>query len=157
MITGSDEVVEKREIVSSYAICIGIFLMLVGGCSTTTPDSLAELVLREMMDEIPSDFVACVSIDGLDADETLLRTLRGSTRVVVPASECVWVLDANKGSYEKASGRKAMLINARVNLARDEVEYIARHHGRWATMITLRVKEEQGRWKIMEVIKYEEA
>jgi hypothetical protein len=137
--------------VRSFAFAAKCFLL--SACSSSTPAELSELVLRTEIPEIPEDFVVCVSVDERDATESLLSRLRSSTRVVVPASECEWVLDTTKGSFHRASGRKAMLVDVSANLHRDEVEYVGRHHGMWAVRLTLKVKVDNGSWRIVDTIK----
>ena len=90
-----------------------ILALVLNGCTASVPSEVAAVVLRDQLRQVEAidEFVACVSVDGNDADERTLELLRTVHRDVVPGSECEWVLDVSKGSVHKPSGRKAMLVN----------------------------------------------
>jgi len=131
-------------------------IVLLGACSSATPDALAQTVLKQQLADIDASFVLCIAVDSKDPDSVLLASLHEPDRVIVPASECVWVMGA-EGSYHQPSGKKAMLVNVAADRSRGEVQYEARYHGKWATYRTLKVSEEQGHWRVIEVLKDERA
>lgn len=130
---------------------------MAGGCARPTPPELAQLVLRQELEKIPAEFVVCVAIDDHDADAAMLRDLGQPNRTLVPASECEWVRDVSKGSYHRASGKKAMLLSVTSNASRTEADVVARHSGLWATTTKLKVSESGGAWRIVSVLKEEHA
>jgi hypothetical protein len=132
-------------------------MVMAGGCVKSTPPELAQLVLRQELKKIPADFVVCVAIDDRDADTAALRGLGQSNRTLVPASECEWVRDISKGSYHRASGKKAMLLSVKSNASRTSVDVVARHSGLWATTTKLKVSDSGGAWRIVDVLKEEHA
>jgi len=46
---------------------------MAGECARSTLPELAQLVLRQALENIPAEFVVCVAIDDRDADATMLR------------------------------------------------------------------------------------
>lgn len=151
-----------REQLSRSKTCFNLLVlctivMTTGGCVRSTPLELAQVVLRQELKKIPADFVVCVAIDDRDAATAVLRGLGQSNRELVPASECEWVRDINKGSYHRASGKKAMLISVRSNASRTNVDVVARHSGLWATTTKLKVSGNGNTWRIVEVLKEEHA
>ena len=126
-------------------------------CSAGMPAELAEVAILEEMNGIPKDFVSCVSVNGKDADPDLLNRLSKTDRSFVPASECTYVMDVSKGSYHQGTGRKAILIDVESNITRSEVKYVSRHNGKWGVRVTLRVKQDDGKWRVVEAVNRIEA
>lgn len=133
------------------------FLLIVAGCTKSTPSELAALVIRAEFRDVPSDAVACISVDGHDADIELLRALNGIGAPVVPGSKCTYVGTPSQGSHERDSGRPAVLVDVTSHLDRDEVVYVSRHHAKWGMRVVLRVHKENGTWKIVDVVENESA
>ena len=131
--------------------------VLVVGCSRGTPSELAEMVIRSQFSDVPSDSVACISVDGHDADQNLLTAVASIAPRVVPASACVYVADPNKGSYERESGQRAVLIDVTATLDRDEAQYLSRFHAKWGMRVLLHVRKENGSWRIVDVLEHEAA
>lgn len=131
--------------------------VLVAGCTRNMPDELAELVIRTQFTDVPPDSVACISVEGHDAGKHLLSALGDLGVKVVPESACVYVSHPGEGSYERATGRKAVLIYITADLDRDEVEYLSRYHAKWALRVLVRVRHENGHWRILEVLEREAA
>lgn len=148
---------------NAWRNCCGLLSVAVfslSGCGTRTPHSLAQVVLKEQIadaDDGLAEFVLCITVDSKDADSALLASLQDANKTVVPGSECVWVMDPSKGSYHRPSRRKAMLLDVSMLPSRQEVEYEARHSGKWGTFRTLQVTEEQGHWKVIKMLKDERA
>lgn len=135
-----------------------VLLSAIGpGCSKGTPPELAEMVIRAQHFDAPPDSVACISVDGRDADARLLRALSGVAAKVVPESECTYVADPSKGSRENQTGRSAVLVYVTTRPDRDEAEYLGRYHAKWAMHVVMRVRHENGGWRIVEVVKREAA
>lgn len=140
------------------AVVIAGVMVMVSGCERPTPPELAQVVLWKALEKIPADFVVCVSIDDHDADVAALRSaIDRPVQTLVPASECEWVRDVSKGSYHRASGKKAVLLDIKSNPSRTEVDVVARHSGLWGTTSKLKVSDDGGMWRILEVLKEEHA
>ena len=137
-------------------IC-GLGLLSLAGCSAGVPVDLARTVLLQ---EIPvtdgvaqAGFLACVAIDSRDADAKTLRLLREARIDAVAASECQWVMGSS-GTFHRASGRKALLVDVHGYKRQGTVQYEARHHGKFATMKTLEVARSSDGWKIVRTLEF---
>jgi hypothetical protein len=109
-------------------------------------------ITSEISSDNPRDAISCVTVDGRDADHTLLNQLSASTRkTFVPASECERVMDPRKGSFHRPTGKQAVIIEIRSNHVMTKVKYRSYHHGKWAQEATLEVNKEDGQWKIVRV------
>src|SRR5688572_18534248 len=97
-----------------------LLCLLVVGCSKNTPSELAGLVIRTQFHDVPPDSVACISVDGHDADEQLLHALGDLGVKVVPGSACVYVANPGEGSYESETRRKAVLVDVTTRLDQGE-------------------------------------
>ena len=133
-----------------------VFLVtsLLCGCQASTPNDLAQTVLMEeigQLDGVRMGFVPCLSVDSIDIDAQTLESLRRVYPNVVPGSECQWDMS---GSFHKASGRKAMLVNVFGYKRSGEIELEARHHGKFGTMKTLQVRRESSGWIIVATLKF---
>jgi hypothetical protein len=128
-------------------------------CIAAVPPDLAGVVLKSQLSKLEGGdaFVFCISIDGKDPDEKTLKLIREMPRDVVAGSECTWLLDVSKGSYQNSTGRKAMLVDVFNYRATGEVEFEARHHGKWTVMKTLKVRKEPSGWKVVGTLKHLEA
>jgi hypothetical protein len=131
------------------------FLILVVGCARSTPSDLAALVIRTQFRDVPAGAVACISVDGHDADKDLLHDLEGIGAPVVPASKCTQV--GLHPSYERDSGRPAVQVDVTSHLDRDEVVYFSRYHAKWAMRVVVKVRRAKGTWTIVEVVEREAA
>lgn len=137
---------------------IALLCVLVVGCSKSTPPQLAELVIRSEFRDVPPDSVACISVDGQDADGRLLGSLGNiGAKEVVPGSACVYVASPSEGSYEIKTGSKAVLIDVTTRLDQGEAEYLSRYHAKWALRVVLKVRQGNGQWRIVDVVKREAA
>jgi hypothetical protein len=134
-------------------LAVAAVALVAAGCARSTPSALADVVFRRELAQVPGDFVPCLSMDGRDADTKLLADIRKLRPDAVLGSECTYEL---RGSYHRASGRKAMLMDIK-RLSHTEVEYIGRHGGKWADFITLEVREGADGWEVLRVIKHEAA
>jgi len=126
------------------------------------PRELAALVVRSEYPEsgkyfeLPANAAICISVDGRDADEKLLASLRGLATSVVPLSRCVYVADPRDGSYEIGSRRPAVLIKV-VMLGPDQVQYSSYRHLKWGTNVILKVHKAGEAWRIDSVLTREVA
>lgn len=128
-------------------------LITLPACSTGgTPEDLAELAIRAEMRDAPDDSVLCISVDKADAAPQLLHALAKTGRKFVPASECVYVMDTNRGSYHRPSNQSATLIDVTANVSKTEVKYVSKHHGKWGMGVTLKVKQIDGQWRIEDAV-----
>lgn len=85
------------------------------------------------------------------------KRLSNTGRSFVPASECTYVMDVSKGSYHQGTGREAILIDVESSITRSEVKYVSRHNGRWGVRVTLRVKQDDGKWRVVQPVNRIEA
>lgn len=157
LITG---VFHKESTASEFTMRLALVVLvsvLVGGCSKATPLELAELVIRSQFRDVPADAVACISVDGRDADEQLLSALKNIGSEVMPGSACVYVADPSRGSYERKSGRKAVIVEVVTRPDQGEAEYLSRYHAKWAMRVVLKVRHENGVWRVVDVVLREAA
>ena len=107
--------------------------------------------------------VLCLSVDGTDAPASVIASLqnpsqRNPSKQIVPMSQCVRVADSERGSYHRASGQEALILD--VTAFRPsapeagQVEYSAYHHRMWARYKTLEVKRVGEVWRVTRVIKH---
>ena len=107
--------------------------------------------------------VLCLSVDGTDAPASVIASLqnpsqRNPSKQIVPMSECVRVADSERGSYHRASGQEALILD--VTAFRPsapeagQVEYSAFHHRMSARYKTLEVKRVGEVWRVTRVIKH---
>lgn len=107
--------------------------------------------------------VLCLSVDGTDAPASVIASLqnpsqRNPSKQIVPMSQCVRVADSERGSYHRASGQEALILD--VTAFRPsapetgQVEYSAYHHRMWARYKTLEVKRVGGVWRVTRVIRH---
>lgn len=112
--------------------------------------------------------VLCLSVDGTDAPASVIVSLqdalardpaqRTPAKQIVPMSECVRVADSERGSYHRATGQQALILD--VTAFRPsapeaaQVEYSAYHHRMWARYKTLEVKRVGGVWRVTRVIRH---
>jgi hypothetical protein len=130
---------------------------LLSACQVSIPRDLARAVLLEelgQLDGVRAGFVLCVSVDSVDADAGTLALLRKVYPDVVRGSECQWMMDTSKGSFHRTSGRPAMLVNVFGYKRSGEIEFEARHHGKWGTMKTLQVRHESSGWRVVATLNF---
>ncbi|MHB8912808.1 MAG: hypothetical protein ACYC42_09220 [Lysobacter sp.] len=112
--------------------------------------------------------VLCLSVDGRDAPATVIASLqdmvlknplpRVPSRQVVPMSACERVADGERGSYHRASGQDALLLD--VTAFRPsapeagQVEYSAYHQRMSARYKTLEVQRSDEAWRVTRVLKH---
>ena len=136
---------------------LGILVALLCGCQASIPRDLARAVLLEelpQLDGVRAGFILCVSVESVDLDAETLAMLRKVYPDVVRGSECQWRMDTSKGSFHIASGRPAMLVNVFGYKRNGEIEFEARHHGKWATMKILRVRQEASGWRVVATLEH---
>jgi len=141
------------------ALCA--LLLAAGVVRAQTPSSLASQLLLAQGQSIPGDAMICVRVDGADPAVEMLTQLRVRDQRFVPASECVWVVAVDKGSFHRFSGAKAFFASVdgfRPSNGRSgEVHIEIRHHGRWRIFKVLEVLERHGAWEVVKVKRHEEA
>jgi hypothetical protein len=132
---------------------------LLAGCTPRVPADLALSVLVQELpnvDGIKQGFLPCVAIESRDADAKTLAALRDAHIPAVAASDCQWEMSGS-GTFHRASGRKAMLVNVSGYTRSGTVEFEARHDGKYATFKTLQVQRGPAGWKIVKTLKFEMA
>jgi hypothetical protein len=177
----------KRVLLVKMALLVGITLVLVlavlhtlnqpsvpqlasppfDGTVARTLEPVARAVFESQLAEADLP-VLCLSVDGADVPATVITALRESPpkkrppqsapALLVPASECVRVADSESGSFHRATGKEAMILE--VNGFRPSapdagrIEYSAYHHRLWARYKTLEVKRVGEVWKVTRVLKH---
>jgi len=105
--------------------------------------------------------VACLGIDGGDASEQMIETLPRQGALLVPATWCVEVADEARGSFHRASGSEATIVDVHAFRPtapdRGTVEVSAYHHRSWASYKTLEVARIEGEWQVVDVVKHVES
>lgn len=132
---------------------------------TLEPVALAVLASQLKDADLP---VLCLSVDGRDAPATVITALRDAvlknplprvpSRQVVPLSACERVADGERGSYHRASGLDALLLDVTAfqpsAAEAAQVEYSAYHQRMSARYKTLEVKRIDGVWQVTRVLKH---
>lgn len=137
------------------------------GSVARTLEPVARAVFASQLDEADLP-VLCLSVDGADAPAAVIASLqdtllkrqsqRDPPQQVVPMSACVRVADGERGSYHRASGQDALMLD--VTAFRPsapetgQVEYTAYHHSMSAHYKTLEVKRVGEVWQVMRVIRH---
>jgi hypothetical protein len=75
-----------------------------------TPADLAEFLIYDAIATLPQKAMMCASIDGTDPPAALLQLLQQHDTRIVPASQCVYVMDGTKASFHKPTGRTAFFV-----------------------------------------------
>ena len=137
------------------------------GSVARTLEPVARAVFASQLDEADLP-VLCLSVDGADAPATVIASLqeallaRRSPRTpeqqIVPMTACVRVADDERGSYHRASGQEALLLEVggfRPSAPdAGRVEYTAYHHRLSARYKTLEVKRVGEVWQVTRVIRH---
>jgi hypothetical protein len=125
------------------------------GCTAGLPDDLARTVLLEELPQeegiVHDGFLACVAVENRDAGPELLAALREAHLDSVPASQCQWDM---RGSFHRASKRKAMLVKVYGYKRAGTIEFEALHAGKYGTMKTLEVTRVSSGWRIVRVLSH---
>ncbi|MDQ3510434.1 MAG: hypothetical protein M3414_01845, partial [Pseudomonadota bacterium] len=103
--------------------------------------------------------VVCLGVDGSDAPAGLVRALMSNaTQAIVPVSECQRIAEESQGSFHRATGAEATLleISAFQPSAPDAgtIEFSAYHHRMLASYKTLELRRVDGVWQVVRVIKH---
>lgn len=122
-----------------------------------TPAALAQAVFAAEIR--PGDAkVACLTIDGRDAPESLMPALTRPNLAVAPGSSCVRVAAEGSGSYARANRSPAVLVDIdgfkMTSGDTGQVRYSAYRHRLRATYKTLEVQKVGGQWRIVRTLKH---
>lgn len=104
--------------------------------------------------------VICLGVDGTDASAAVIDALAGKADTVVPASACERIADEDIGSYHRATGDEAMIVEVRgfrpsaPNAG--QIEFSAYQHRMSASYKTLEVGRVEERWQVTKVLKHVE-
>lgn len=137
------------------------------GSVAATLEPLALAVFASQLDDADLP-VLCLSLDGRDAPATVVKALqdialkrplpRVPSRQVVPLSACERVVDGERGSYHRASGQDALLLDVTAfrPSAPDagQVEYSAYHQRMSARYKTLEARRIDDTWQVVRVIRH---
>ncbi|MGV8941229.1 MAG: hypothetical protein ACOH1P_06750 [Lysobacter sp.] len=132
-----------------------------GSIASTLP-AVARAAFAGALDQVDTPF-ACLGIDGGDAPQAMISLLTEfrPDLTLVPASACVEIADEDRGSYERASGRPAMIVDVQVfrPSAPDHatVEINTYLHRSWASYKTLEVARRDGQWQVVQVLRHVES
>lgn len=121
-----------------------------------TPESLALAVFAK---EVANErMVLCLSIDDADASGAIVAAMKQPSNEVVPMSQCVREFDPDRGSYQAATGKPALLVTVRhfkpTGPDVGTVEFESFHHGQYAHYKTLEVKRVGGAWQVVKVLRH---
>ncbi len=102
--------------------------------------------------------VVCLSIDGQDAPQPMIRALEVEGVVLVAGSQCERVADEDTGSYHRPTGREALLMDVSTfrPSAPDvgQLEFTAYHHRLFGAYKTLEVRRVDDRWQVTRVLRH---
>ena len=121
-----------------------------------TPESLALAVFaREVARE---RLVLCLAVDDADASGAVIAAMKQLSNEVVPMSQCVREFDPDRGSYQAATGKPALLVTVRSfkpnGADAGTVEFESFHHSQYAHYKTLEVKRVGGAWQVTKVLRH---
>jgi len=121
-----------------------------------TPESLALAVFaKELAKE---RLVLCLAIDDADASGAVVAAMKQPSNEVVPMSQCVREFNPDRGSYQAATGKPALLVTVRgfksTGPDAGTVEFESFHHGQYAHYKTLEVKRVGGAWQVVKVLRH---
>ncbi len=121
-----------------------------------TPESLALAVFAKEL--ASAKMVLCLSIDEADASGAVVAAMKLPSNEVVPMSQCVREFDPDRGSYQAATGKPALLATVRnfkpVGADGGTVEFESFHHGQFAHYKTLEVSRAGGAWQVTKVLRH---
>lgn len=102
--------------------------------------------------------VVCLSVDGRDAPQPMIEALETPGVSIVPGSSCERIADEDTGSYHRATGREAMLLDVTAfqPSAPDaaQVQYSAYHHRLFGSYKTLEVRRVDEKWRVTRVLRH---
>jgi hypothetical protein len=102
--------------------------------------------------------VLCLSVDDADASGAVIAAMKQPSNMVVPMSQCVREFDPDRGSYQAATGKPALLVTVRHFKATGPdagtVEFESFHHSQYAHYKTLEVKRVGGAWQVVKVLRH---
>ena len=121
-----------------------------------TPESLALAVFAH---EVAKEkMVLCLAIDDADAPGAVVAAMKEPSNEVVPISQCVREFDPDRGSYQAATGKPALLVTVRAfkptGPDAGTVEFESFHHSQYAHYKTLEVKRVGGAWQVVKVLRH---
>lgn len=129
------------------------------GSVAATLAPVARIVFASELGNVDTP-VACLGVDGGDASAATIASLSSAKPTLVPASECVEIADEGRGSYHRASGQPATIVDVAVfrPAAPDQgtIEISDYHHRGWASYKTLEVSRHNDQWQVDQVIKHVE-
>jgi hypothetical protein len=121
-----------------------------------TPEAVAQAAFARELTQ--KGMVLCLSVDGADASPAVLASVAGRGVPVVPGSACVRDFDTARGSFEKATGKPALLGAVHTFQANGPdagtVQFEAFHHGEFAHYKTLEVRRVGGQWQVTRVLRH---
>lgn len=118
------------------------------------PREVQELVFTEEVPSKTSAMVYCLEVDRADASpevlEKVIKAHPGTT--VVRGSDCESVMDVDKGSYHKATGRPALFVSVGGFKLQDashaSVGLTTYRHGLWSGGSTIFLERDKHSWVI---------
>lgn len=128
------------------------------GTIAATLAPVARAALTWVLEDVDTP-VACLGVDGGDAPPAIISALptANADLSLVPATACQEVADEDQGSYERATGRPATIVDVHVfrpsGPEHGTVEVTSYHHRGWATYQTLEMARSGDDWMVIEVIK----
>ncbi|MEG3193017.1 hypothetical protein [Lysobacter sp. D1-1-M9] len=126
----------------------------------TAAPTLLPVARAVFASEIPAARIpiVCLAVDGKDAPQPMIEALSSDAVAVVPASYCVRVADEDRGSYHRASGREAMLLDVHGFRASSpelaQVQFSAYHHRLFGSYKTLEVRRVDEKWQVTRVLRH---
>lgn len=128
------------------------------GSITATLAPVARVVFTRTLEDVDTP-VACLGVDRGDAPAAMITALAAAHPglSLVPATACQEVADEDQGSFERATGRPATMVDVHVfrpsGPEHGTVEVTSYHHRGWAAYETLEVARVDGAWQVTDVIK----
>jgi hypothetical protein len=135
---------------------IAVSVMLGGSSGHAPPNPIPEDVqIAAFKSEVPShkkDFVLCLRVNESNPPPAVLSAVASDERTIVAGSECEEVMDVNKGSFHRASGRPAMFLSLsgfrEVSASHAELGLVSYHHGLWAEGVKLFLERTASGWVV---------
>jgi hypothetical protein len=129
-----------------------IFAIISAANGQPIPDDVAALVIAHETSREPKNMVFCAEVAGSDPSAAVLTLLGKSKLAFVPGSACQQG-DVRHGTYLKASGQRALIVNAEwfhvTSNSEAEAHVTTYFDGLWSSAVTLVLRQVNGRWAII--------
>jgi len=133
-------------------ILIGIvtFALLSASAETEVPPEIQVAAFAYALEKDSQGFMRCLEVNESNPPDEVLSKVTQKSTDIVRGSECEEVMDVNKGSFHRATGRKALFVKLakyqRIDNTHAKIGLITYHHGKWAEGSALFLESTKHGW-----------